>query len=116
MPAVADLRITIFGGNFFCIAVANSALSYAYGYRVSLEHVGASAYELPDGVKSLLLELMCGLCLVYGAIDMRLTPDGEFYFPEVNTAGEWRFLEAKTLIGTAVSRGVIYIPFVSFTF
>jgi glutathione synthase/RimK-type ligase-like ATP-grasp enzyme len=96
VPAVADLRITVFGGNIFCIAVDNSSLSYAYDYRVDLDNVGARVFELSPDVKLLLLELMRRLRLVYGAIDMRLTPDGEFYFLEVNTAGEWRFLEEKT--------------------
>jgi len=96
VPAVADLRITVFGENIFCIAVDNSSLSYTYDYRVDLGSVGASAFELPNEIKALLLEFMHRLHLVYGAIDMRLTPDGEYYFLEVNTAGEWQFLEEKT--------------------
>jgi len=51
---------------------------------------------LPASVKNLLLEFMHRLHLAYGAIDMRLTPGGEFYFLEVNTAGEWQFLGEKT--------------------
>ena len=31
-----------------------------------------------------------------GAIDMRRTPDGEYYFFEVNTAGEFLFVEDRT--------------------
>jgi len=96
IPAVADLRITVFGAHVFCIAVDNSSLHYAYDYRVSLESVAASEFQLPDRVKNLILRFMQRLRLVYGAIDMRLTPDGEFYFLEVNTAGEWQFLEEKT--------------------
>jgi biotin carboxylase len=33
---------------------------------------------------------------VYGAIDMRRTPDGEYYFLEVNPAGQWHFVEHRT--------------------
>ena len=37
-----------------------------------------------------------GLGLVYGAIDLRRTPDNEYYFFEVNTAGEFLFIEDRT--------------------
>ncbi len=39
---------------------------------------------------------MGALNLVYGAIDMRLTPDGEYVFLEVNPAGQWLFIEERT--------------------
>jgi hypothetical protein len=36
------------------------------------------------------------LGLVYGAIDMRLTPDGRYVFLEVNPSGLWLFVEEPT--------------------
>lgn len=33
---------------------------------------------------------------VYGAIDMRLGPDGRYVFFEVNPAGQWLFVEERT--------------------
>jgi hypothetical protein len=36
------------------------------------------------------------LGLVYGAIDMRLTPDGRYVFLEVNPSGLWLFTEEPT--------------------
>lgn len=36
------------------------------------------------------------LGLVYGAIDMRLTPAGEYVFLEMNPAGQWLFIEEQT--------------------
>jgi glutathione synthase/RimK-type ligase-like ATP-grasp enzyme len=35
------------------------------------------------------------LGLVYGAIDMRRTVDGDVFL-EINPAGEWRFVEDRT--------------------
>lgn len=49
----------------------------------------------------MLLALMERLGLVYGAIDMRLTPDGRYVFLEINTAGQWLFIEQAT--GQAIS-------------
>jgi hypothetical protein len=34
--------------------------------------------------------------LIYGAIDMRLTPDGRYVFLEINPAGQWLFVEHRT--------------------
>ena len=36
---------------------------------------------------------MARLGLVYGAIDMRRTPEGRHVFLEVNPAGQWLFVE-----------------------
>ena len=36
------------------------------------------------------------LGLVYGAIDMRLTPNGRYVFLEINPAGQWLFIENRT--------------------
>jgi hypothetical protein len=40
--------------------------------------------------------LMKRLGLLYGAVDLRLTPEGEYVFLEINPAGEWRFVEERT--------------------
>jgi glutathione synthase/RimK-type ligase-like ATP-grasp enzyme len=40
--------------------------------------------------------LMQNLGLVYGAIDLRLTPDGQYVFLEINPAGQFLFVEKAT--------------------
>ena len=37
---------------------------------------------------------MLGVC--FGAIDMRLTPDGDHVFLEINPAGEYLFVSQRT--------------------
>lgn len=54
------------------------------------------AYELPSKIKNLLLKLMDSLGLVYGAIDMRLRPNGDYIFLEINPSGQWLFVEDGT--------------------
>jgi glutathione synthase/RimK-type ligase-like ATP-grasp enzyme len=48
---------------------------------------------LPDDVAAKLLELVTALDLVYGAVDLIVTPEGRHVFLEVNPAGEWGMLE-----------------------
>ena len=54
------------------------------------------AEELPVDISEKLRALMQRLGLVYGAIDVRRTPGGEYFFFEVNTAGEFLFVEERT--------------------
>jgi hypothetical protein len=52
--------------------------------------------DLPAEMKQRLLALMGQLRLVYGAIDMRLTPEGRYVFLEINPAGQWLFVEERS--------------------
>ena len=51
---------------------------------------------LDSDLQQKLLALQRKLSLVYGAIDMRRTPSGDYYFLEVNPAGQWEFVEERT--------------------
>lgn len=55
--------------------------------------VGWRPGTLPDDVATKLLELVRALDLVYGAVDLIVTPDGRHVFLEINPAGEWGMLE-----------------------
>jgi hypothetical protein len=50
-------------------------------------------HDLPAEVGEKLLAPMRRLGLEYGTIDLRLTPDGEYVFFEVNPAGQFLFVE-----------------------
>ncbi|MEX1366864.1 MAG: MvdC/MvdD family ATP grasp protein [Nannocystaceae bacterium] len=55
--------------------------------------VGWRPGVLPDEVADRLLALVSALDLVYGAVDLIVTPQGRHVFLEVNPAGEWGMLE-----------------------
>jgi glutathione synthase/RimK-type ligase-like ATP-grasp enzyme len=48
------------------------------------------------GICDRLLALTASFGLIYGAIDLRLTPEGEYVFLEINPAGQWLFIELRT--------------------
>ena len=75
------------------IVVAPGA--YQYDYRVDLEAVAMRPASLPSEVERALLDLMDRLQLVYGAIDLRRTSQGEHVFLEINPAGEFLFVEER---------------------
>jgi glutathione synthase/RimK-type ligase-like ATP-grasp enzyme len=96
IPAQYDLRVTVVGEELFPAAIYSQASSYAVDYRMDFANSAVEAAHLPDEVAASLLALMRMLGLVYGAIDMRLTPDGRYVFLEINPAGQWLFIENRT--------------------
>jgi glutathione synthase/RimK-type ligase-like ATP-grasp enzyme len=96
IPAAADLRITIVGDRIFPAAIDSRGTSYEVDFRMSLGEARTEACDLPRDVEQRLFALMKRFSLVYGAIDMRRTPEGEHVFLEVNTGGEFLFIEERT--------------------
>lgn len=96
IPAVVDLRVTVVGGDLFPAAIRSQETRYPHDFRMDLEAAGMEPHVLPDEVSDRLLALMASFGLVYGAIDLRLTPRGEYVFLEVNPAGQWLFVELRT--------------------
>jgi glutathione synthase/RimK-type ligase-like ATP-grasp enzyme len=96
IPAVVDLRITVIGDRFFPAAIHSQETSYVVDFRMDMGRARVESCELPAEVRAGLSALMGHLGLVYGAIDMRLTPGGRYVFLEVNPAGQWLFIEQRT--------------------
>lgn len=96
IPAKFDLRVTMMGPHVFAAAIHSQETSYAVDFRMDMDGGRVEAFELPADVVQRLHALMDRLGLVYGAIDMRLTPEGRFVFLEVNPSGQWLFIEQRT--------------------
>jgi glutathione synthase/RimK-type ligase-like ATP-grasp enzyme len=96
IPARVDLRITVIGEEIFPAAIHSQETAYAVDFRMDMTNARMEATRLPAEVERGLRTLMTRLGLVYGAIDMRLTPDGRYVFLEVNTAGQFLFVEDAT--------------------
>ena len=96
IPASADVRVTIVGRKIFAAAIYLQETEYPVDFRMVLGQARTEACDLPPQVAERLLLMMERLGLVYGAIDLRRTPEGELVFLEVNTAGEFLFVEERT--------------------
>jgi glutathione synthase/RimK-type ligase-like ATP-grasp enzyme len=95
VPARLDLRVTVVGGEIFAASIASDA-AYGVDYRPGLASAEVRPYRLPDPVAERLLALMAELGLAFGAVDFRVTPEGEHVFLEVNPAGEYLFISERT--------------------
>jgi glutathione synthase/RimK-type ligase-like ATP-grasp enzyme len=96
IPAEVDLRITVVGERIFPAAIYSQQTSYKYDFRMDMVTAKIEAATLPADVEQKLHAFMQRLGLVYGAIDMRRTPEGRHVFLEINPAGQWMFVEDRT--------------------
>ena len=95
VAAVADLRVIVVGTTIFAASAAVDQLTYDIDVRMNVD-VRYVPHTLPKSVESLIFGLMHRLDLTYGAIDMRLTRDGQYVFLEINPAGEFLYVEQAT--------------------
>lgn len=105
VPGDVDLRVTVVGQQVFVAAIRSVDTAYALDFRLELETVPMAPATLPQPVEAAVRRLMGRLGLVYGAIDLRVRPDGEHVFFEVNPSGQWDFVERRA--GLPVTAAVI---------
>lgn len=96
IPADLDLRVTIVGDEIFPAAIHTGSSSYKADFRMDMNTTLVESTKLPAEIHEKLLNFMRHLGLEYGAIDMRLTPDGRYVFLEINPSGQWLFIEQRT--------------------
>ncbi len=91
-----ELRVTIVGDKIFAFSIDSQRVANA---QIDWRKEGASMvnewkpFDLPKSIEKKLLACMDEFKLNYGAIDLILTPDDEYYFLEVNAAGEYFWLD-----------------------
>lgn len=103
VPGV-DVRVTIVGERVFAAAIDATTAPYPIDFRMNMDRVAVRATQLPAEIEVGLLALMRRLGLDYGAIDLRRDADGNFWFLEINPAGQWLFVEYAT--GQPIARAL----------
>ncbi len=95
IPLALDIRVTVVDDQIFASSFKSDP-QYEVDYRPGVGTADVQPYDLPDDVADRLMKLMDHFGLKYGAVDFRLTPDGEHVFFEVNPAGEYLFASERT--------------------
>ncbi len=96
IPAQLDLRITVIGDEIHASAIHSAEGAYQADYRMELSDARVETFTLPSGIQSLVRAYMRRLGLLYGAVDIRVTPEGRYVFLEINPSGQWLFMEERT--------------------
>ncbi|MBK9264116.1 MAG: MvdC family ATP-grasp ribosomal peptide maturase [Polyangiaceae bacterium] len=107
VPKAKELRIAWVNGMAFVGALAGAACGV--DWRYDAKDAPWETLALPEHVHTRLSALMNRLALRQGAIDLILTPSGDYVFLEVNPHGEWGMLE-KDLglpIGEAIAEALL---------
>lgn len=92
IEARCDIRVTVVGSDLYAAEIDSQSGSSSLDWR--LDHtVDFQAHSLDTDVASSLRAVMRRLGLLHGAIDLRLTPEGEYVFLEVNPGGQYLFIE-----------------------
>lgn len=92
-----DIRVTIVGNNIFAVGI-NSQLyeetqvDWRQGERIDLPH---EIYILPKDIQDKCFSIVRKFNLKFGAIDIVLAKDGNFYFLEINPNGQWAWMEER---------------------
>lgn len=106
-----ELRITVAGNSVFPCAIYSQATERTQEdwRRYDLANTPHKTYELPKAIKEKCIALVKELGLVFGCIDMIVTPDGDYVFLEINPNGQWLWIERLTdmPIGDALAEMLI---------
>jgi glutathione synthase/RimK-type ligase-like ATP-grasp enzyme len=91
-----ELRVIAVGSELFCAEIDSQRSELtAQDWRRSYPDLRHRPHTLPSEVERGLRELMDRLGLLFGAIDLILTPDGRYVFLEINANGQWAWLEGE---------------------
>lgn len=103
-----ELRVTIVGRDVYAFEIDSQQSDAA---KVDWRKDGVNLIdkwietELPTDVEAKLLELLDVYHVDYGAIDMIVSPEDEYYFIEINAAGEFFWLDNLTE-GNLISKSI----------
>ncbi|WP_343971212.1 hypothetical protein [Pseudonocardia aurantiaca] len=95
IPARIDVRVTFIGGTSFATEIHSGQGRFPTDARLDLA-VPTMRHNLDGLVAAQLQDFMANLELDFGAIDLRMTQEGEYVFLEVNPSGQYLFAELLT--------------------
>jgi glutathione synthase/RimK-type ligase-like ATP-grasp enzyme len=98
VPKERELRVTVVGTRVLTAEIESqtSRVTRHDWRHYDDDSVVYRPHRLPDLVASRCLALIAELQLCFGAIDMILTPEGEYVFLEINPNGQWAWVEDST--------------------
>lgn len=91
-----DVRVHVAGAEVFATRITSDADDYRYATRQGLPQPRLDATDLPDAVAERCRQLASRLGLPVAGVDLRVTPDGEWFCFEVNPSPAFSYYEAGT--------------------
>jgi glutathione synthase/RimK-type ligase-like ATP-grasp enzyme len=98
VPKRLELRVTVVGERVFACQIdsqASRATRHDYRHHDN-DRAALSTHALPDEMAARCARMVAEYGLCYGALDLVLTPSGEYVFLELNPMGEWAWIQVET--------------------
>ena len=95
VPKRLELRVTVVGDRVFAAEIHSQQTNRTHfdWRRYDLGSTPHHPHELPRDVAERCVQLVAHFGLTYGTIDLILTPDDRYVFLELNSAGEYAWIE-----------------------
>lgn len=91
-----ELRITTVGEDIFPVKIDSQELADTkLDWRHNQLELKYSLFKLPNRIEQMIKKMNKKFGLVFAAYDFVVTPSGEYFFLEVNPAGQWLWIEKK---------------------
>lgn len=98
VPKQVDLRVTVFGERVFATEIHSQAAEQSKNdwRRLPALMLPHCPHALPDEIAEKCVRLVRTLGLAFGAIDMALARQDQYFFLEINPNGQWAWIEQRT--------------------
>ncbi|MBB1254162.1 ATP-grasp ribosomal peptide maturase [Streptomyces sp. OF3] len=96
VPKEYEVRLTAVGQEMFAAEIHADSENGHIDWRSDYGSHRYAVCEPPDSVRNGVLRMLRRLELPYGAFDFVVTPEGDWYFLEVNPSGQFGFVEQAT--------------------
>jgi hypothetical protein len=98
VPKQLEVRVTVVGDRVFAAEIHSQTTNRTRfdWRRYDLAATPHRPHKLPAAIAQRCVQLVAQSRLTYGAIDLILTPDGRYVFLELNSAGEYGWIEQLT--------------------
>ncbi|MBX7220856.1 MAG: hypothetical protein K1Y36_12975 [Blastocatellia bacterium] len=98
VPKKVELRVTVVGRKTFAAEIHSqqSERSREDWRRYDFDNTPYLVHQLPAEVEAKCQQLVKEMGLVFGCIDLILTPDDRYVFLEINPNGQWGWIESLT--------------------
>jgi glutathione synthase/RimK-type ligase-like ATP-grasp enzyme len=90
-----DIRINVIGSQVFGASAKTNIKEAEFDWRID-PTLKWEKHDIDERLQDTLRLLIKKLGLHYGSIDMRLTPNGDYFFFEINPSGQFLFIEIDT--------------------
>jgi ATP-grasp ribosomal peptide maturase len=95
VPKAYEVRVTVIGKEIYAVEIHSTSPESYIDWRTAYSDLRYKPHQLTDSVKACVRTLMEHFELEFGAIDLIVTPDGDYYFLEINPCGQWAWLEQE---------------------